>query len=343
MSVYDGLEIFMMNIGNADCFLAIRHYPNGATETVLIDGGNKTNATEIGKHLADLRISHINHVVNTHPHDDHATGLVKLLEDDAFSFDHLWMHQAWNHIDCQEIERQLGANSAKWVLERFDQSLTTQVDLYNLSVKKGVVPTEPFEGTQIGPFTVVGPSKTFYLGCLQRFGDVERVRQWNDYLERHKSYSLLVAVSDILEEDSDTLGGVTSPENESSVVMATKIQEKTIMFTGDAGCDALAAIGAGPYGIHLKNLEWMQAPHHGSRRNLWEEAVASLNPKTVFISAKGSHKHPSRKLVSAFIENGAKVYSSHYPSKNNFVWLRYPLGNVPPRNVIPATALYEAD
>ena len=340
---YDGLEIFMMNVGNADCFLAIRHYPNGVTKTVLIDGGNKTNATDIAARLTGLGVSHINHVVNTHPHIDHAAGLVQLLEDDAFTYDHLWMHKAWNHINVQGIEDQLGANSAKWVLESFKSSLATQIQLFNLSVKKGVIPIEPFAGTQIGPFTVVGPTAEFYLSCLQSFGDADKVKQWNQFLaEQHKPHTLLESISDQLAEDAATLGDVTSPENESSIVMATSIHEKTILFTGDAGCDAFASIGNGPYGIQLKNLDWMQAPHHGSRRNLWQNAVSHFNPRIVFISAEGSRKHPSKKLVNSFKATGARVFSSHYPQKSKYIWLRHSAGTVPARDLCEATPLYDA-
>ena len=343
MLVYDGLEIVMMNVGNADCFLTIRHYPNGATETVLIDGGNKTNAAEIAKHLADLRISHINHVVNTHPHDDHASGLIQLLSADAFSFDHLWLHQAWNHIDWQGIRSQLGASHANRVLARFNQTLSTQYELYDLSIKKGVTPTEPFSGSQIGPFTVLGPTREFYLSCLQYFGDADKVKKWNEYLDSKATASLSTFLSELLDEDETTLGGITSPENESSVVLATTIGDRKVLFAGDAGCDAFASMGQGVYGQWLSNLDWMQAPHHGSRRNLWETAVAILKPKTVFISAEGSQKHPSRKLVNTFNQIGAKVFSSHYPSSESVPWILHPVGNVPNRNLKPATALYEAD
>lgn len=44
---YDGIEVFMMCIGNADCFLAKRYHSTGAEETVLIDGGSKSNAEDI--------------------------------------------------------------------------------------------------------------------------------------------------------------------------------------------------------------------------------------------------------------------------------------------------------
>ncbi|HNX52692.1 MAG TPA: MBL fold metallo-hydrolase [Pontiellaceae bacterium] len=343
-SSYNGLEIFMMNIGNADCFLVIRYYPGGTKDVVLIDGGNKSDAVDIAKHLTGLGVTHVNHIVNTHSHDDHTGGLIELIKGDTFTYDNLWMPQAWNHIDWQGIKDQLGRNSAKWVLERFQRSLTSQAELYNLSSSKGITPQEPFAGTTIGPFLVLGPTLEFYVECLSSFGDVEKVRQWNDYLERKNTSSALIeAISEILEEDSGTLGGITSPENESSVVLATTLGEDKILFTGDAGCDAFSSIIYNDRFRHLQNIHWMQAPHHGSRRNLSEDLVKLFKSKVVFISAKGSQKHPSRKLVNCLKDNGATVYSSHYPAGNKFTWIRQTIGTVPSRQISPAAALYEAD
>lgn len=343
-SSYNGLEIFMMNIGNADCFLVIRHYLGGTKDVVLIDGGNKSNADDIAKHLADLGVTHIHHIVNTHSHDDHTGGLIELIKGGSFTYDNLWMHQAWSHIDWQGIKAQLGRNSAKWVLERFQRSLNSQVELYNLSISKGITPQEPFAGAMIGPFLVLGPTLEFYVDCLSSFGDVEKVKQWNDYLERKNSSTALIeSAREILEEESGILGGTTSPENDSSVVLTTNLGEDKILLTGDAGCDAFNSIIHNDQFLRLQKIQWMQAPHHGSRRNLSEDLVKLFQSKVVFISAKGSIKHPSRKLVNCFKDNGASVYSSHYPAGNKFTWLRQTFGTVPNRQIGPATALYEAD
>lgn len=340
---YDGIEIFMMCIGNADCFLVVRHYAGGIAETVLVDGGNKSNAEDIATRLHGLGISHINHVVNTHPHDDHAGGLVELISGNTFTYDNLWVHQSWNHFDWQAIQMELGRNSAKWVLERFTASLTTQIELCKASVARGVQPVEPFAGTQIGPFTVLGPTREFYAQCLHRFGDAEKVRQWNQYLQ---SQSEKTAFDQALEEvmsDDDSLGAVTSPENESSVVMMTEYAGKKLLFCGDAGCDAFSDLNHRNLARCFKDVAWMHAPHHGSRRNLWPELVRYLNPSLTFVSCKGSRKHPSRKLVNAFkTECSAKVYASYYPTTDNHIWLRQDYGTVPARNTRPATALYDA-
>ncbi len=340
---YDGVEIFMMNVGNADCFLVIRHSCGGGTTTVLIDGGNKTNAPDIVERLQGLGISHINHVVNTHPHDDHAGGLVELIAGKAFTYDNLWVHQSWNHVDWQTIQTELGRNSAKWVLERLNTSLSTQVELCKASIARGITPIEPFAGAQIGPFIVLGPTRDFYAECLHRFGDAERVRQWNQYLQSRSEKSAFdQALEDALSDD-DSLGAVTSPENESSVVMIAEYSGKKLLFCGDAGCDAFTDINDRRLAKYIKDVAWMHAPHHGSRRNMWQELVDYLNPRIAYISCKGSRKHPSRKLVNRLkTECQTNVYASYYPPSSDFTWIRSAFGTCPPRNLLTATPLYEA-
>lgn len=340
---YDGIEIFMMSIGNADCFLVIRYYPDGTQETVLADGGNKSSACDIAERLKGLGISHIDHIVNTHPHDDHASGLVELISSRAFTFGNLWMHQAWRHVDFEGIKEQLGRNSAKWVLDRFKKSIATQEELFKLSVNRGVTPLEPFAGAKIGPFTVIGPTEAFYVKCLQCFGDTDKVKQWNDYLQAQSEVSSVARLLSETMQDDNPLGDVTSPENESSVIMITIHENQKLFFCGDAGCKAfsdLNDLGSAP---SFKDIHWMHAPHHGSRRNLWPELVDYLNPNIVYMSCKGSKKHPSRKLVNRFKNQcQTKVYASYYPKVNNFIWIRSAYGKTPERDLKAATPLYEA-
>jgi competence protein ComEC len=63
--------VHFIDVGQADCILA--QLPNG--EILLIDGGNKTDGTEVCKYLRDLGIRRIDYLVATHPHEDHIGGL----------------------------------------------------------------------------------------------------------------------------------------------------------------------------------------------------------------------------------------------------------------------------
>lgn len=336
---YNGLEIFMMNVDNADCFLVIQYQKGGNKNVYLIDGGKKSDADTITERIKGLGFTHIDYVINTHPHDDHAGGLVDIVKNTSLTFGEVWMHQSWTHIDTTAICDLLGRNSALKVLDKFERSLATQIDLANACNSRGIPVFEPFAGDTIGAFKVIGPTNDFYLNCLARFNDVTSVKQWNEYLNTRPVTTLLNAS---MSEEGE-LGDVTSPENESSVIMLLEHENQKFLFCGDAGCGAFGDINDRHQAGEIKEVHWMQAPHHGSRNNLWPELIKWMNPDRVWISCKGSAKHPSRKLVNFFKkECNSKVYASHYPKPNNRTWIRSSRGTVPDRHTTPVTALYDA-
>ena len=78
--IYNGIEIDMMSLGDADSCL-FTQWIDGKYVRILIDGGNKGSATTVRRFLKDHGVTYLHHVVCTHPHDDHAGGLAALLAD----------------------------------------------------------------------------------------------------------------------------------------------------------------------------------------------------------------------------------------------------------------------
>jgi beta-lactamase superfamily II metal-dependent hydrolase len=131
----------------------------------------------------------------------------------------------------------------------------------------------------------------------------------------------------------------TEPENDSGTILATKYNGQLFLFTADVGVLALESASSA---YELGNCHWMQIPHHGSRRNITKGLIEYFSPQYAYASASGSdRKHPRRAVVNAFNAQGARVYSTHYPTPGS-LWLHR--GNVPPRDGYhSATALYEAN
>ena len=48
-------------------------------------------------------------------------------------------------------------------------------------------------------------------------------------------------------------------------------------------------------------------------RNLTKSLIETFSPKTAYVSAGGSDKHPRRAVVNAFKKIGTSVDSTHYP------------------------------
>ena len=339
MPQFHGVEVDMLNLGDADCLL-VTGWNFGVVQRILIDGGTKGDAKEVKAFLAQRRINYLDHVVCTHPHDDHAGGLVDLLKNPKFLFGTFWMHLPWNHVDLHALVAALQSTPAKRVAKILWDSLETQVAVVEALRARGKVALEPFAGQQIGFLTVCGPTVAFYKALVAEFTDLNRLADYEQSLGAHERQVSLERFRALVipeAEDDSALGAEPmEPENDSSVVLATHYNNEVVLLTGDAGVPALELVRRN-YPV-LRNCHWMQIPHHGSRRNLTEELIGWFRPKVAFVSAKGQDGHPRVKVVNAFKRLGTSVYSTHYP---NGVPLWYRLGFVPARlDYGPAVQLY---
>lgn len=69
------LTLEFLYVGQADCTLIL--LPSG--ETMLVDGGNDGDGEDIADYLSGRGIERLDHVICTHPHEDHVGGLDKIL------------------------------------------------------------------------------------------------------------------------------------------------------------------------------------------------------------------------------------------------------------------------
>lgn len=326
---YHGVEVDMLNLGDGDCIL-VTGWNFGIVERTLIDGGNKGDAPVVKAFLAKRRVNYLDHVVCTHPHDDHAGGLVELVKDPKFLFGTFWMHAPWNHVDVRALWAATQNTTAIRVSKILRDSLEIQIELFKALERRQKAPVEPFTGKRIGILTVCGPTREFYRALVAEFTDLNRLAEFEQSLFAHERQLALERIREQvlpdLKDDSSLGGEPTEPENDSSVVLATNVGSEVLVFAGDAGVPA-RELATDNY-PSLQNCHWMQIPHHGSRRNLTEELIEWFRPKAAFVSASGTNGHPRRKVVNAFKRCGTAVFSTHYP-KNAPLWYR--VGVVPPR------------
>jgi beta-lactamase superfamily II metal-dependent hydrolase len=73
----DNLEIHFIDVGQGDCTLI--NLPDG--ETMLVDTGSPAAGLTLIKYLRSIDINHIDHLIFTHPHDDHIGGIFNLLSE----------------------------------------------------------------------------------------------------------------------------------------------------------------------------------------------------------------------------------------------------------------------
>jgi len=328
---YNGLEIDMFSLGDADSILVTK-WADGIPVRVLIDGGKRNSYAEIRLSLKSRDIKYIDHVVSSHPHDDHVGGLLELVEDRSFRLGTAWVHIPGNHVDMTRVRRALRETSVLKHSQLISASLVTSDDLVRLLMQRGIRIQEPFAGKEIGFLTVCGPSESYYENLLREFADTGAIR-------RAASAHANRVLSELLSEKDNLLSSPeTSHENNSSVILGTRENGALYLFTADAGKQALEQAVSN---YTLEGLRWMQLPHHGSRRNITQGLVEYFRPMTAFVSASGSKKHPRRAVVNEFKRQGTSVYSTHYPNGGN-LW--HHNGEVPERpDYSSATPLWEAN
>ncbi len=289
---------------------------------VVVDGGFK----ESGEKLVSLinryyGTNEVDLVISTHPDDDHVSGLSVVLE--KMIVKELWMHKPWEHTDDMAELFKDGRVTDSSIGERLQRSLNSAKELEEIAGKKGILIVEPFTGLtdSTSVVTVVGPTKEYYEQLLLDFRATPESKF--SFLERtiEAGKGLVARIAESLHIETLTDEGETSAENNSSVILMVQIDNKKLLFTGDAGIPALtlAANILEANGIATTDWSFIKVPHHGSKHNvgptilnklLGSKLPEDVKIKTAFasVSKDGAPKHPSKKVTNAFRRRGAPVY-----------------------------------
>jgi beta-lactamase superfamily II metal-dependent hydrolase len=322
----DFLDVETDKSGDA---IALRYELNGATRIHVVDGGFQETGEALAKHINEYygNPNHIDHVVATHPDGDHAGGLRTILEE--FQVGALWMLRPW--LFAGEI---IGRFENVMTVENLQKRLKTCYPniaaLETIAQERNIPIFAPFQGTAIGAFTVLAPTKARYLDLVVTS---ERTPESTDEAAKAALTSLaelLGKAAAKVVEFAKAAWGVevfaseeTSPENEMSVVQYASLCNNRLLLTADAGLAALseAADYVQALGVALPGVDRFQVPHHGSRRNVSTEVLDRwLGPRlkerpakgqekftAIISSAKKDEDHPRKAVVRAMIHRGAKV------------------------------------
>lgn len=287
-------------------------------KVVIIDGGFQDSGEKLVKRIRnEYGTEYVDLVISTHPDQDHISGLHVVLEE--LKVGELWMHRPWHMSDAVKKLAEDRILSALGLSSKLKKSLESAYDLEKLAEKKGITIVDPFQGHSAFDNTlhVLGPSKAFYQSLV---ADFDKTSVVSSILQKAKRIISEVWHADELIEPED---GSVSARNNSSVVLVAQLGEDKFLFVGDAGVSALnhAADYALANNFDLsQKITHQQIPHHGSKRNVGpsvlDRILGPITPqgtpatkKSAFISAaaKGNPKHPSQRVMNAFIRRGATV------------------------------------
>jgi beta-lactamase superfamily II metal-dependent hydrolase len=294
----------------------------------VLDGGTQESGASLVSHIKNFYgTTVVDAVVCTHSDSDHACGLMEVLEN--LTVKNLAMHLPWNRAgNIDDLFKDPKMNEDK-LKSHFKKSLDNAHQLEQLAKKKNVPIMEPFSDNTQGNniFSVLGPSKKFYEELLLSYRGAPEVAVKQTFAQQFVA-GAADAVKWVIEKwGIETLAepevNASSAENNSSVIVLFKDSNEMFLFTSDAAVPALvgAVEVAKRIGVDLSTVNRLQVPHHGSKHNVGP-AIFNLivGPrkadeqitKSAIVSApkKGEPRHPSKKVVNAFIRRGAKVIAT---------------------------------
>ncbi|MFX1763419.1 MBL fold metallo-hydrolase [Paraburkholderia sp. A1RI-2L] len=322
-----GIEIDFLPVGEGEHSgdaIAIRWLEDGRYRVMLYDGGTKDYGQALVNHVkTHFGADYVDYVVNSHPDNDHAGGLLYVLEN--LKVGELWMHQPWNyssHIRQYFRDKRITDDS---LAERLQKKMAAAFALEEMAESKGIAVHEPFAGSKIGIFTVLSPERDRYVH--------ELIPAFEKSPQLLKAATVMDSIADAFKGAIGYLADVwdkeylpdtvtTSAENESSAVLFAAYGGRGYLLTGDAGVDTLRASAdyAARMGIHLPSqVAFAQIPHHGGRHNVSSETLNLVfgeplafrpeNPNRVaFVSAAAkAPSHPKRVVTNAFNRRGFRV------------------------------------
>ena len=310
-------EYEVLKLGNADAIF-IRHYVNDLPYVVLIDAGNISDWAKIKDHLAEYyKTSTIDLAICTHPDTDHMGGFFCLLEDENITISEFWLIDPSEYLDENDIKYYRTKDSAKNAVRKIfnhptnsSQNLIKMIE-EKLSNREMQIAYSVIKGHShnILPIKVVAPTEDYYgevvknmvedYGCAKVYEEADTTAY-----DEAEQVSVDTAKSSI-----DTCDDDNSPYNQSSIVLLYEPEYgKKILFTGDASCASLLQMTE-DY-PEINKIELLKVPHHGSKHNLSSAIIDILQPKTSYISAKGTRKHPSSAIVN-YLSKYGDVFSTH--------------------------------
>lgn len=292
----------------------------------IVDGGFTDTGDQIISHVEQYyaKAANIANVVLSHADNDHACGLIKVLEHEGFTIHTLWMNRPWDYVD-EVLDKFHGAYTREGLIKRMREMHPYLVEMEKIAAKRGIQIRAPLQGAQIGAFQVLAPSRERYIRLIPDLDKTPTAyRSDAAGLGTIFGSALRNIVEKIKERlDLETLDDnppSTSASNETSVVQMATFGTKRILLTADVGPEGLneAADYAEQNSLGLQPT-LIQIPHHGSRRNVTPAVLnrwLGLYPfqgrgNAVASVGKNEDIYPRKKVANAFTRRGYTVYATH--------------------------------
>jgi len=327
------IDFLRAGTSNGDA-ICIRHgSPQPGYYLHVVDGGFRDTAEIMIDHIETNYGKHyfIHHMVVSHADGDHAAGLIGVLE--RFDVKMLWMNRPWLFAD-QILQHFHGNYTLKGLIDSIREKHSYLIELEELAKKRGTVIRDVFQGDQIGPFTVLAPSRERYIHLLPDLDKTPTAYRVTAAVQRGFFADLVEKAKKYADEnwDIETLSNnpePTSASNETCVVQYGTIDGHRILLTADAGPAALNEVAdyAQAKGLMLPP-HFVQVPHHGSRRNVTPAVLdrllgGKMQKGQIFgtaVCSVGSDQpdYPRGQVKNAFARRGFPVHSTRQGGQRHY-------------------------
>ncbi|MEV4422477.1 MBL fold metallo-hydrolase [Patulibacter sp. NPDC049589] len=278
----------------------------GRQVVVVIDAGFQDDGVELVSHIqAYYGTDTVDLAILTHPDGDHIGGMGEVVR--GLTVKELWLHDIGAH----------GGSSLP--------AAAAVADLITVAAGQGTVVEEAFAGSQAfgGAITILGPTRDYYDGLVtEQLGPASPPSTAKALVEAARGVFDRLAGALPVEIPFDAKE--VTPRNNSSMVTLLTVDGRRSLFTADAGVPALDRAWDAAEALGLAGeLSFVQVPHHGSRRNASSAlldrilgAPGAPSEKSAFVSVVAeSEKHPSGRVVNAYMRRGCDVYATAGQSK----------------------------
>lgn len=331
-------EIDFLPVGdsNGDA-ICLRYGSPGSFCVHVIDGGFTDTAETVVEHIRRYygRNAYINHLVLSHADNDHACGLIGVLEN--IHVEAIWMNRPWLYVS--EIIDSFHGNWTRAGLTReIKDKHPYLVELEAIANRRGIPIYPVFAGCRIGQcFTVLAPSKQRYISLLPELDKTplsyeQKASVFTKILEGAKDVIDIIRETWNIESLDDD-PPPTSASNETSVVQLGILGNQRVLLTADVGPEGLREAAAYAQALNLLGSpNFIQVPHHGSRRNVTPSVLNQwlgqplesdgVRRGVAFCSVgKDADKYPRKKVSNAFLRRGYPVYATRGKSlRHHYGW-----------------------
>lgn len=286
----------------------------------IVDGGYTDTGQAILEHLDKVYQSNtVNTVVLTHADDDHARGLIPVLENCRVGS--LRMNCPW-HYAAATLHHYHGNYTLQGLIDYMKEKHHVLVELEDIARRRNITVLPALQGDMYGALRVLSPSPALYTALVPDM-DKTPPNYGPSGLGARLFERVTTAIQNVGERwDIETLQEnppATGASNEASVIHLFEYDGFRLLLTGDVGPVGLTQAHA--YAVSIGQaapLKVMQIPHQGSRRNVTPSVLdAWLGPRlpqgspdrgSSYCSVGGNKDdHPRKVVQNAFRRRGYPV------------------------------------